>query len=348
VGFSLVGAYGVRAQVFAWVFMAVLFYILRNVRGKGVFWLVPITVLWANIHASVMLAPALTFIWMAGVLLEEKRWNQNVRRLAVLTVLLALATLATPLGLRLPTYAVSLLVSPIRYGIVEWQPADLRTIAFICGLLPLIAAFCLTGAGRRREIPLFLVLVWMAFSAVRNIPVCAILIAPVVASRLAVYLPERLRINQLVQERGVAVMAYVCFIPCAFLITWNLARGASKLPGILPQTAMAAASEQPGMHRVYCEDWSWCSLALQRPNMRIFMDGRCDPFPLSVWHQDAIMTHVKPQWRTVVAKNHIDEMLLRPHSKLERAVALKSDWRLIYSDTRVKLFVKEHRDTAYQ
>jgi len=35
--------------------------------------------------------------------------------------------------------------------------------------------------------------------------------------------------------------------------------------------------------RVFCEDLAWCSVFLGDRSTRVFMDGRCDPYPLPVW-----------------------------------------------------------------
>jgi hypothetical protein len=350
VGFSMVESYGVRAQVFAWLLLAACFYVVRCARGNAKFWIVPLTAIWANLHASAMLAPALLAIWTTGVALDEKRLSPNVRQALLLTAGAAAAVCLTPLGIHLPAYALQLFTSPIRSSIQEWQPSALTSDSFIAGALPLIVFGCLAGMGRRRrELAVFIACAWLAFSAVRNIPVCAIVIGPFVAARLSLYLPERLRINQIVRERAVAGLAYAFFIPCAFLMTWNLARAAHFQVGRLPVAAIRAAAAQPGIHSIYCEDWAWCSLALSHPNMREFMDGRCDPFPLAVWHEYEVVYRVRPQWDNVLERNGIDQVLVKRGRPLARALSLRSGWHVLYADSRYKLFVRDGApSTAYQ
>lgn len=346
VGFSMVESYGVRAQVFAWLFLAATFFVLRCARGNAKFWIVPLTIVWANLHASAMLAPALLAIWTAGVALEERRWSPNVRQALLLTLGTAFAVCCTPLGLRIPLYAVQLFSSPIRSAINEWRPSDLTSDSFIAGVLPLILIGCLTGMGRRRrELAVFVVCSWLAFSAVRNIPVCAIAIAPFVAARLSLYVPERIRINQVLRERAFSYIACAFLIPCAVLMSWSLTHAAHFQVSKLPVTAIQVAAEQPGLHRLYCENWAYCSLALSHPNMREFMDGRCDPFPLAIWNEQWTVERVRPKWRNVLDKNAIDQVLAERNGPLARALASQSGWRVLYADGRHKLFVRKS-DTA--
>ena len=58
-GFSMVESYGVRAQVLAWPLAAALVYLLRCASPRLQWFAVPLVALWANLHASAMLAPVI-------------------------------------------------------------------------------------------------------------------------------------------------------------------------------------------------------------------------------------------------------------------------------------------------
>lgn len=348
-GFAIYESFGVRAQTFGWIFIALFFYVLRCTGGKAHYWLLPITVLWANLHASAMLAPVLMAVWTLGTLLDERGFTPAVKQSLVLTAGCAASLCATPLGLRLPLYAIQLFTSPIRHGIVEWQPADLAAESFTFGLLPLLAGACVLGMGKRRDWLIFIACTWLALEAVRNISVAAVIIAPVLAVRLTDVLPERLRINQLLKERGIAILAYAAFVPCTFVIFTMFSSGLRAAARGLPEHAMIVAAAQPGMHRIYCDDWAWCSLALAHANMQEFMDGRCDPFPLEIWKEYDTITRVKPQWRYLLAQRGIDEVLARRSGRLAKALRTRAEWHAIYADKRYQLFIREDggERTAY-
>lgn len=341
--FALQESFGVRAQVLAWPLLAAMLFILRNVRGPAVWWIVAIVALWANVHASALLAPALLVAWTVGIAIEERGWNPRVRTYALLTASCLLAVCATPLTFRLPLYALQLFGSPIRQAIQEWQPADITADSFYLGLLPLLLIALVTGIVRPRrwsEFMLFAASVWLAFGAVRNIAVCAIVIAPAVAVQLSKYIPGRVRVNQLLAERGITVAVFALVVPCAFVVVWNLGHMPRYVEGTLPQRAVAAAATRPGVHNLFCEDFAWCSLALRYSNLREFMDGRCDPFPERVWQDYRAIYAIKPRWTQLLDRDAVDMVLVTRGHALDQALHLQPRWRVAYADRTYELFIR--------
>lgn len=349
VAFSMVESYGIRAQVFAWALLAGVMFVLRTCEGRARWWIVPLTVAWANVHASAMLAPVVLALWTAGVALEQRMWNRRVKGYALLTGATAAAVFLTPLTYRLPLYAISLLHSPIRFGIQEWQPADLSATSFVLGPLPLILAAALLGVSKVRRWPEFLVfaaLTWLAFTALRNSPICAVVLAPVVAQRLSAYLPQRLRINAIFSERPAIAMLYCATLSAAALSAFTLAHTPKFVTSTLPQTAIAQLAAVPGKHQLLCQDFAWCSSALAYPNLREFMDGRCDPFPLPVWSDFETVSKATRGWQAVLDRREVDAILAKNSSELGRALPHLRQWRRIYADKTYRLYVRRGRAIA--
>jgi hypothetical protein len=273
-----------------------------------------------------------------------------------LAVASAAAVCATPLGIRLPLYAAQLFTSPIRHIIQEWQPTDLTSDSFIFGAFPLIVAACIWGIARRSsdtetpyrwpEAALLAISTWLVFSALRNIPVCAIIIAPVVAQSVSRVLPEKVRINQLLREIPMTGVLNAAAVAGAILIVLRLSHLPDYYQGKLPYRAVAAVAAVPGSHNLYCEDFAWCGLALQYANLREFIDGRCDPFPLSVWEQYQAVYLLRPQWHDILQRNGVDAILVGTKRPLARAMALRKDWRSIYTDAHYEVFVKRQLGAA--
>src|SRR5438876_7812241 len=99
-----------------------------------VFLVIPLTVLWANLHASALIVPVLVGLWTIGTAIEDRAWTSRVERNAVLTLGTTLAVFLTPFSWHLPAYAIQLQTSSIRSAISEWQPPDLTLPAFDFGL----------------------------------------------------------------------------------------------------------------------------------------------------------------------------------------------------------------------
>lgn len=344
VAFSMLESFGIRAQVFAWALLAVLMYLLRCTGGRTQLWILPLVALWANLHASALLAPALLLLWTAGLALQDRAFTARVRHHALLVAGSLAAVCCTPLGLRLPVYALELMRSPIRYAINEWQPSDITATSFSLGALVLIVALCVLGVGKRRrpsEMLLFLAVSWMTFSALRNIPICAIVLAPLVAVRLTRHLPEHLRVNAIFAEKPVTALLYGGAVAGAVLAGMTLIATPKFTASDLPVRAIAALAAIDGSHNLYCEDFAWCSLALQYPNLREYLDGRCDPFPLPVWKDYQAIFAVTPNWRRIVERRGIDAIIVEKQRGLAKALPAWRSWRLAYSDSKFRLFVRE-------
>lgn len=342
VAFSMVQSFGVRAQVPGWLMLALFMLVLRTLPEQRQWWLVPLTVLWANLHASVMLAPVLLGIWTAGVALEERAWNARTRRYAVLTVAAAVALCLTPLGVHLPAYALTLSTSPIRSLISEWQPTTIESIAFAAGLLPFILLMCLAGFARPwrwTEVLVFTAATVLSLTAGRNIPVASIIIAPLAARRLTDILPERFDIAPMksaLERLGFAALGAGGSILVAVLLI--------QMPHFtetaVPVRAIAVAAAVPGTHRIYCEDFAWCSWALAHPNLREFIDGRCDPFPAHIWKDYETVYKVHPRWNRILNRERIDVVLAARTRPLAEALRLSGAWRQIYIDSTYALFIR--------
>jgi hypothetical protein len=72
-----------------------------------------------------------------------------------------------------------------------------------------------------------------------------------------------------------------------------------------------------------------CSPALDFPNLRIFMDGRADPYPLKVWDDFNTLRYGKADWPDVAAAYRIDAFYVKRGDKLDKALAISGVWHTI-------------------
>lgn len=122
------------------IYGVILWLILRDpdLRDRKSLWTLPLLVLWANVHGSVLLGAGLVVAWGFQSVLRN-----GMRRLPVALLTLApLTVFASPYALALPSYYHRMLVAP-PYGrqIVEWQRTTLGNaplffaVAGICALV---------------------------------------------------------------------------------------------------------------------------------------------------------------------------------------------------------------------
>jgi hypothetical protein len=104
-------------------------------------WLVlPLLVLWANLHGSVVLGAML--VACHGLLLARRHFRRGI----ALAVVAPVSLIATPYGFAVVGYyRWMLLGSPLRRYVVEWQPA---TFGIVTALFFVAAAVVLVALGR--------------------------------------------------------------------------------------------------------------------------------------------------------------------------------------------------------
>jgi hypothetical protein len=336
-GLAMLQSFGVRAQVFGWTGLALVLCCLE-LRGRLLWAAVPITVIWANLHASVLLAPAVCAMYALGTLIEQRAFTADVRRFGLLAAACAAAVCATPLGLELPRYTIALMGSPIRQWIDEWGHTDIGSAAFAVGALPLLLVFAVRG-GRatvtdRIAIVAFAILL---FSAVRNVPVFAIVVAPIAASVLGLSAPSARRTTSERIASMITVAAAAVVVVSLPLLSLKSAAPSDPLP--LGAATMLEATHRGS--RVFCEDLAWCSVFLGDRSTRVFMDGRCDPYPLPVWRDYIAVIGGNPVWSAVLDRWRVDAILVRPAGALDALLIAEPDeWAYVGSDRRARVYVR--------
>ncbi len=325
------GSFGIRAQVFAWPAFCALLWMLDR-RGRAIFWSFPLVAVWANVHASAMIAIPIVWIDAIAAVLREG-WCAETRRRIALALAVPFATLATPLGVRLPAYAVALLNSPIRHSIKEWQPIAWHHDFFWYGGMPLLALAVLGARTLARERPRDLawaaMLAAAAASAVRNVSLLGFTLVPLsaraldlVLARVSWWPPAPLR------TPGTRRFAFwTTAIAAAAVAAATLREAPARGTFVPPVYTFEQISALPGEHRVFCYDFAICSIGLDYPNVRVFLDGRADPYPVSVWNDFNLVREARPGWQARLDAYDVDVTIVKRYDALDRAMARDARWR---------------------
>jgi hypothetical protein len=332
---ATIQSFGARGQVLGWAGIATVVYLLE-IEGPWAWAAVPVTLVWANLHASVFLAPVVAATFAVAAAVRDRSWSPAVRRSVALTAACGAATLATPLGIDLPRYALALLASPIRHSISEWGATSMSSAAFVTGALPLLLLLAVFGVRTSlRDRMLAVLFTVLLFSAVRNVPVFAIVAAPIALATLP---RAGERAPSLAAVRWATL---ACVVGCGGAIsalTWNGSPPpGDRLPLATSRALLAQAHVTP---RVFCEDFAWCSVFLGEP-ARFFMDGRCDPYPAPVWRDYREVIDGNRGWDAILDRERIDAVLARRDSALSSLLAERRErWRRIASDRVSELYVR--------
>ena len=215
-----------RAQVPAYVLFALIMLLLLADRGRmspRVYLVLPLLVLWANVHGSVLVGAALVALYGVSAAVEGRGVRLGRRRLAQ-TALLVLApwacVLASPYGLGLPGYYRSVLDNPtLADNVGEWGASTLRGQPLFFALF---AVGLVVATLARRRLTLFALLAFIATGlfgmlAIRNIVWFALVSAAVLPAALdAVWPPvesrRRTGLNLALAAAGVGLAVFMAAV----------------------------------------------------------------------------------------------------------------------------------------
>jgi hypothetical protein len=339
-GMAFKESFGIRAQVLGWACFAAFLFALDR-RDRWFYATIPIVIVWANLHASVMVAPVIVVARIAGAALDDGvatlRTNRDLRILPALLV----GVLCTPFGWHLPAFALAFASSPIRRYIVEWRPVRIDDLSFWFAGVPITALVLLNPRQLLRQksesLPIAILFIAM-ISAGRNIPLYAIAAAPLAARNLGAALPRLAVVGRKLQEmEPVALVAIAIALVVAPLA---LARNQQNEPPMLPNALISELGSSHSDHRVFCENFTWCSIALQFPSLQVYMDGRCDAYPLDVWKSYITAAEVKPSWQHALGEYDVDAVVANRYGPLAKDLAAIGGWHLSLEDSRYVVFVR--------
>ncbi|MDB5095123.1 MAG: hypothetical protein JWO85_3224 [Candidatus Eremiobacteraeota bacterium] len=307
----------------------------------SVWWIFPVVLLWANVHASVPLGVIAPVLVSAGTLVTSGARSTAFRRAAAASALALGATLATPHGVGLWVYAWQLAIAPnpVTAQLEAWRSLSLMSPAGVLTVIPGLAVLIAVGAViRRRTVPELLV-------------AGVVLAATIVHARAAVFLPvawalplaraldERTHIGALARAAPRApLLALIPF--CAFF--------ALSAPAIQPapdrdgpwRSAAAIAADHHLAGNTYT-DYGWAAYLTYRGlPLRPLIDGHGDPYPPSVWADAAALEHLAPNWDEVLRRRSIRVVIVAAQAPIAQALALRTDWVLVERRRGVIAYVR--------
>jgi hypothetical protein len=312
-------ALGMRPQLLALPLFTMCVWALasRRTHPRRV-WLVPVAAaLTANLHGSFALYPLLAGLaWIEDLAQRDP----EARRMFVVAVVAAGATLLNPFGFGAGVYVVDLSTNPIiRKTITEWEPVSIDGVAgwALFGSLLLLIAFI---ARRRSAIPwtdllVLGVFLFLALSAQRAIVWWGLVTPVVVAGLLPPAAPRRGA-----AESPVPAFAIIAVLGLAIiaLLPWWRSPATQQLVAEAPGGIAREVGTLPAGTRVLAhQPWgSW--LEFTDPDQLYFVDSRIEIVPKSVWEDYDQVAFSGAGWREVLAKWNVQAI-----------VAKKKDWDLI-------------------
>jgi hypothetical protein len=313
-------------------------------RAPPPYWALPLLVLWANLHGSVVLALGLIGPAALEALLDEKRseWPRVILRWLPFSVLALVACCLTPYGpepLLMPLTTLGL--GEALHWIGEWRPQDFgHPGAF--ELLLLAGIFALSRGMTLPVVRTLVVigLIHFALAQVRNADLLAMLAPLYLAAPLARQLGARAEEDAAGSARG---------INFAVLAAMIVATGFALMREVRPsaQTTPAAAVASAGLAKSgpVLNDYSFGGYLIFA-GIPTFIDGRGELFGgpfIARYNRDLSLADLN-DFLKLLDQYKFGATLLEPETPAVAMLDRLPDWQRVYSDDVA--VVHKRRDAA--
>jgi hypothetical protein len=341
--FTFLGTIAVGAILRAW---------RRHPDHLLVWWLVPLVLVWSNVHGGVVYGVLIILGTVAGEG-ANRRFGRRpldgpaMRRLGLVALACVATMVVNPSGLRvygLPFHQVS---SSSRF-VQEVQPPSLTDPTALPFFL-LLALTVVLMLWRRRAVDLVEVVLVAGTAAIalqftRSVPFFAVVAAPVVARHLSA-LVDRPR-DPSWSPSAPAPAGLVALLGVALAATMGMSalrlepdRVEERLESEFPVAATAWIHQhQPPAELFNTFDWGGY-LMWELPEMRVSVDGRTDVYDdyLATYRATIAAT---PGWSEELDREGIGTVLVDPGSPLATALRDTPGWQLAYEDPVAIVFVR--------
>jgi hypothetical protein len=345
--------WGVRPQVVSLLLTSLWFLILeRSERNpRLLWWTLPLTVLWVNLHAGFALGLALIVLFLAGELLEQFTSSRpsNHARLRVLAITFLFDLLLVPLnpsGMKMYFYPVDTLRSQTMQNyIAEWASPNFHHAEYIPFLVLLLATTaglaCARVRSRPRDVLLLMVSTFAALSSIRMIPFFVLVAVPVLSRHVKCWArPEgRHGSSPRVPLPHAGLLNVLVLVSLAAFVGFQLNYVVQRQPRVeaqrFPAGAVAYLQAHPATEPLFnLYDWGGYVIWKLNPRTPVFIDGRADLYGESLMREFADTYDLKHDWQRALQTWQIQTVLVNPDCALAVALQAAPGWQVRYSDSQ--------------
>ena len=331
-----------RPLLFGLILMALL---ITVVEGRRSSWLlIPIVWLWVQSHGSFPLG----LVWLGGRALGQwidwRAWPHDTMRYIGAFVVGLLASIVNPLGAKLLLFPITILEKRDSFkSILEWQSPDFNGSDGRFALVFLAVALVILARSKVswRDLVPVVGFVILSLLAMRNLPVLALVLAPVLgralrrtetSSRSGVtatdeFTPRRQRLNRVV---FVAVLATFAVFAASIWTTPPLALAP------FPEKAVTYLDEKGLLvapHVLAEQDFvgNYLTLRFGR-RVPVFIDDRYDMYPAEVAADYQTLNTGGPRAPSVLNRYDVDVVLWNRQQALATVLAASDGWTQVFRD----------------
>jgi hypothetical protein len=274
------------------IFAAYVFLLARWRSGERapIWLLVPLMIVWANLHGSFPFGVALVVLTLLAAAIDaaQKRRGPAVawKELGLVAAGCALAPLVNPRGSALFGYVISLLRDPSVHIAREWQTVTLADAEgrYVAAVLLATCAIAVWKRPRLGDLVLIAPFAVLLLSAVRNGIWLSFVLGPLVASWLAPATPAEGVPRRLVAASAIAILLF-SLIPWIKPLLLPRPYGPLVWSERTPIAAAEALARDPRRPARLFHGMGFGSyLIFALPSQPVFLDPRLELYPMSYWN----------------------------------------------------------------
>jgi hypothetical protein len=294
----------------------------------------------ANLHGSFTIFPLVVGLtWLQ----DERAHVPGSRRLLVLAVVTAVATLLNPFGAEAWRYAYDLSTNPIiRDTISEWAPV---TVTGASGLLMVGSALAVVAFLARRSRPtpwtslLWLVIFFLLAMAAQRAIVWWAMVTPVILSEL-VPAPTRASADP-GRESGIPAMGIIAALSVAVVILLPWWRPNDLLREDPPGLTQAVIDQVPPGSKMFVDQFWGSWFEYRTPDRPVFTDSRIEVIPQEVWEDYGQVAFAGADWKAVLDRWRPDAIVAAADWELLPDLRDDStEWTEVYTDEDGSVFLR--------
>lgn len=361
--FASAPTWGVRPQMFSFLLASLFLLILERSyeRPNLLWWTLPLTLLWVNLHAGYAVGIALMVLFLLGDIFDwifglsqRVLLLKHIRKVALLTLACLAVVPLNPYGAKMYLYPLQTLASPSMQGYIsEWASPNFHLQEY-WPLLFLILATLVAGCFsprrlRPRELVLLLTTTFAALVSIRHIPIFVLVAIPLVSAMVWEWLKQFRSTGWLGNNRDLATshrtllnaVLAVAFLAFTVVRIYTVIRDQNKSEAKnFPVKAVAFLSAQhfPAPILNY---YTWGGYFIWKlyPEYRVFIDGRADVYGDAFMDQFASTYYVRGKaWQQPLKQWNIHTVILPPNAPLIAALRIMPGWTQVYADPQASIF----------
>ncbi len=342
--------WGVRPQVLSLLLTSLWLLILeRSERNSHLlWWTLPLTFLWVNLHAGFAIGLALSALFLAGEWIERAlgRSQHSASRLRIMALIFLIDLLIVPLnpnGLRMFSYPIETLRSAAMQNyIAEWASPNFHHAEYWPFLVVVLGTFAALSCSQRklrpRDLLLLLVTLFAALCSIRLLPLFVLVAVPLVSTRLGNWprsnsSPQRTQPVIMTSLNGAILLAMAVF--AGVHIAHVIQRQPQAETERFPARAVAFLQVHSPSGRIFNHyDWGGYLIWKLDPPLPVFIDGRADLYGQQLFDQFADTYQFKGAWQQSLQRWSVDTVFVPTRSPLATGLRSSPRWTVSYEDSQ--------------